>query len=308
MIAPEDDDGVFSETGRVESIEDAADLRVHEGGTGEIGADEVSPLVVVLEPLQAGFGQFPMEIPGKAGRVRPVNSEEGRQHGVVVGEQIEPFLSGIAGDMRQEEAGGKEERLIIGCGLELFDGPACDLVIAFVFIAMREHAPVHERMISHRGGGNELLFGSCANAAGGAPNIKLRGPRVRAAGTAMVDLAGAQSPIAVRVEMLRQSDAVSPRVDVAEPRGESIDAGGGGAQAEHETGAGGIAQRRLHVGVQERGAARREPVDVWRAGQWMAAEVADPVVLIIDGDEEHIGFWCGETRSRRQSGENQAEP
>ena len=54
-----------------------------------------------------------------------------------------------------------------------------------------------------------------------------------------------------------------------------------------------IAERRLAMGVAEQGAAPREPVDVGRPRLRMTAEAADPVVQVVDGDEEDVGLAPG---------------
>jgi hypothetical protein len=51
------------------------------------------------------------------------------------------------------------------------------------------------------------------------------------------------------------------------------------------------------VGVEERGATRRELVEMRGLGHRMAAKVADPVVLIVDGDEEDV--WLRRVGKRR---------
>lgn len=42
------------------------------------------------------------------------------------------------------------------------------------------------------------------------------------------------------------------------------------------------------MGVEKRGAAHGEPVQVWGLHHRMPAEMADPVILIVDGDEEDV--------------------
>ena len=72
VVAPDDDDRVVGQAGFVERVEHAADLRVHEARAGQVGADEVAPLVVFPDPLQPRFGQFPVQIPGEPRRVGAV--------------------------------------------------------------------------------------------------------------------------------------------------------------------------------------------------------------------------------------------
>lgn len=51
------------------------------------------------------------------------------------------------------------------------------------------------------------------------------------------------------------------------------------------------------MGVEERGAARRQPVEMRSLGHRMTTQMADPVVLIVDGDEEDI--WLRREGERR---------
>ena len=85
MIAPHDDDGVLGDARFVEGGEQAADLRVHEARAGEIAADQITPLVVCFDPIEARLGQVPMQIPRKTRRVLPIVFQHLRQHAVVIG-------------------------------------------------------------------------------------------------------------------------------------------------------------------------------------------------------------------------------
>ena len=42
------------------------------------------------------------------------------------------------------------------------------------------------------------------------------------------------------------------------------------------------------MGVEEGGAAGGEAVEVWGLGERMSAQMPDPVVLIVDGDEHDV--------------------
>ena len=44
------------------------------------------------------------------------------------------------------------------------------------------------------------------------------------------------------------------------------------------------------MGIGEGGTASGQPVDVRGLDQWVASQVADPVILVIDGDEEDVGL------------------
>ena len=122
-----------------------------------------------------------------------------------------------------------------------------------------------------------------------------------AAGAAVINFSGGGRAVTIIRKMLREGDAVFPLGQGAKPRSEAVDAGGGGAQAEQETRARRIADRGLAVGVQKRRPAGREAIKMGRLGHGVAAEVPDPVVLVVDGDEEDVGFF----HRRRGGGESE---
>ena len=103
--------------------------------------------------------------------------------------------------------------------------------------------------------------------------------------------------------MLREGGEVFELRELAEPGGESVDAGGVRAQAHHEAGAGGITERGLAVGVGEKGAAGGELIDVGSPGIGMTVETTDPVILVIDGDEEDVGLFGSEAEGGGEEGE-----
>ena len=57
--------------------------------------------------------------------------------------------------------------------------------------------------------------------------------------------------------------------------------------------------------VEKGGAACGELVDVWRLCHRVSPEVANPVVLVIDGDEENVRSLCGKSRSNKQAGDEE---
>ena len=79
----------------------------------------------------------------------------------------------------------------------------------------------------------------------------------------------------------------------AEPRGQRVDAGGARPQAGEDARAARVAERGLAVGVGEGGAAGGELVDVRRLRLRVAAERADPVVQVVEGDEQDVGLLRG---------------
>ena len=130
----------------------------------------------------------------------------------------------------------------------------------------------------------------------------------------MINLPRRERAIAVRLEMIRQRDAILPLRERAKPRREPVDPGRRRPETEHEARARGIAKRSLAMRVEQHGAARREAVDIGRLRQRMSAESADPIVLIVDGDEDDVrlrrggrregGRGCGQQTNREQRGDS----
>lgn len=154
---------------------------------------------------------------------------------------------------------------------------------------MRKEAPIYE---FHRAWGvDEFLFGEGGTGSSGAEVVELLVAGF-AAVVAVVDFSGGVGGVAVLFKVLGEGGEVFEFIDLTEPGAESVDPGGVRAEAHHEAGAGGIAEGGLAVGVEENGALGGELVDVGSFGIGMSAEAADPVVLIIDRDEEDVGLLC----------------
>jgi len=131
--------------------------------------------------------------------------------------------------MRQEKSGGDEERPVLRCGFDLLHRPTRDLVIAFagIVVVERPHAPIHERVIAHGGGGDEFLRWPRADAAEGRGDLKFGADRCCDRGGVRLGFAFAGSgtgraragmedfprrsrTIAVIGEILRESHAIFP--------------------------------------------------------------------------------------------------
>ena len=69
-----------------------------------------------------------------------------------------------------------------------------------------------------------------------------------------------------------------------------MDAGGARTQSHHHTGPRRVAQRRLRMSVGKERSPGGQFVDVWGLNQRVPAHAANPVVLIVDRDEENIRF------------------
>ena len=291
VVGPEDDDGVFFEAVVLEGGGDAADLGIDEGHGGEVAAGEIFGLVGGLQPGEAGFGEVPVDAPGGGWGVVAVVGEDGGELEGVGGVEVEPFLAGEAGDVGTGEADGEKEGLaVIGVfgeelGAEGGDGP-----IALLFVVLGVNAPIDEAHLA--GSVDEFLFWEGAEVGGGAIGVELGGA-VFLGRELVVDLAGDGGVVAGFFEGLGEGGEVVEGGDVAEPGGEAVNAGAGVAATGHDGGARGEADGGLAVGVGEEGAPLGEGVDVRCPGLGMSAEAADPVVEVVDGDEDDVGFFCG---------------
>ena len=162
-------------------------------------------------------------------------------------------------------------------------------MIAFVFIFVREDAPVDE-FVGLWGIFDEAFFWKGCPGGARAEFLPLSVFLFVSVG-AVVDFSGGGGVVAVIGEILLERDVVFEFVEVSEPGGEAVDAGRVGSEAEHEGGAGRVAEGRLAVRVGEESAGFCKGVDVRRFGVGVSVEAADPVVLIIDSDEEDVRLW-----------------
>ena len=171
MVAPENDDGIVLEAGIVQSFQDAADLIVDEASGSQVGADEIDLLIVLGQPFLTRFGQFPVYPPGGARRIVAIAFGHRGKDGFIVWIQIEPLLGSVAWHVRQEEAGGEEKGFSFGHVLDHVDSSGSDVEIALgrVVVIIGPDAPVHERVIAERRGGNELLRRFGTDSAAGSP-------------------------------------------------------------------------------------------------------------------------------------------
>lgn len=161
-------------------------------------------------------------------------------------------------------------------------------MIAFVFVFVREDTPVDE-LVGRGRAFDQPFFGEGSAGSSGAGFMPLD---VFAFGlfsiTAVEDLPGGGRVVTVVGKVLREGGVVLVFGQSTEEGSKSVDTGGIGPKSQHERAAGGIAERRLTVSVVEKGAAFCEGIDVGRLRIWMSIQAPDPVILIIDGDEEDI--------------------
>ena len=104
----------------------------------------------------------------------------------------------------------------------------------------------------------------------------------------MVDFTGRKCGIALLPEVLGHRDDVGESLNRAEPGSKAVDAGRRRSKAGEKTCAGGVAEGRLAVCVGEEHAPIGKAVDVRRLRLRVAAQAADPVVQVVNGDEEDV--------------------
>ena len=302
VIGPEHDDGVVGMAARFEGVQHPPDLAIDEGHRAEVRRDEVAPLVALFQELQARLGKLPMQVPAEPRRVVAVVSTHRRQDDFVRRVHVVPLLGYVARHVRQEEPHGQKERLLPRTAerpLELLDRPARDRPVPFVLVLVRERAPVDQGVILRCV--HEFLLGSRPDAGRRAQRLEFAGafsPSV----APVIDFAGAVGGVSVALEVLRQRLEILEGIDFPEPRSQSVDPRVRRTATEHQARAGRIAEGSLSMGVVERGAPRGQPVHVRRHHLGMTVQRADPVIEVVDRDEEDVR-WGG--RRALRAGEGQ---
>lgn len=106
----------------------------------------------------------------------------------------------------------------------------------------------------------------------------------------MKEFAGRRHVITLALETFGHDLRFPARVGFPQRRVEKVDAGGFRIQATHQAGPGRIAYRGLAMSVGEEDASLSEAIDVRRARLRMTTETADPVIEVVNGDEEDVGL------------------
>ena len=269
-------------------------VRVGEVDAGQIGRHGAPPLprrghqLVVLQTALRGRGLR---------HVVEVVREIRRQLDLGLGELVEVLLRRVERQVRAIEAAGQEEgpRVI---SRQVLGRPVGELGVGRLFVVDVERAPVEAAAV-------ELVQGVAGGPQKAAEAVVVvpRGGFVLAL---VKRLAAADRFVAVLHEVLRQGDGqwhgVAPDVPVV------VAAGGGGAPAGHQTRPGGVAGGGLAVGPPERDAAPGERVDVRRERLRVTVEDADPVVQIVDRDDEDIRAGAARLSTARATRGQGAEP
>src|SRR5262249_45248461 len=120
------------------------------------------------------------------------------------------------------------------------------------------------------------------------PCVELSRLILRLDGTVVVNFPCRERVVSRAGERLRQCDVILRLLDLADAGLESVDARARRSQSGEQTGPRRIAQRGLAVRIGEKRSALCEPINVRRLRLRMPAQAADPVVLVVDGDEEDI--------------------
>ena len=196
----------------------------------------------------------------------------------------------VTWDVRQEEADRKKERLL-RLLVEFVDGPTSNFPIALFYVRMGKDAPIDKRVFSWRF--DELLFGPHADTCRRTEYLEfvISFPSPVAA---VVDLAGRVGSVSMAVQVLRKRLELVPFFGVADPRRKPVNAGRRRPQSRHQTRSRGVAERRLAMGVRKPNSSSRQRVDMGRLDLRVAFEIPDPIVLIIDRDEQDVWLLGGE--------------
>ena len=292
VVAPEDDDRVAGVLARVQGVQQPADVRVDEADRGQVALDRPVPLVVPQH--HRVVLAVPAEVAGVRDRVHlrreflperrkvvPVAVQGRRQFDALERVEVEVLPGHVPGQVRLGEAASQEEGLLARL-VQLADRPVHDLDIEHLGVVHVEGSP-------GRPGGLRDTFLPLADVPGASrprrrvvlvPGVRIAGAR------SMEDLAAALRGVAVRLQVLHQGHGVGQLL--AKPLAVAVDAGLRRQDARQQTDPGGVAERRRRVGPGERHAAARQAIDVRRARLRVAGQVADPVVQVVDGDEENV--------------------
>ncbi len=231
-----------------------------------------------------------------------------RQHEFVERVQVEPLLRRVARHVRVLEPDREEPRLFRR-RLRVASRPTSRCRSRSTprpSPGIRPNRPAG----AGRASSTNFTFGRGCIAPGG-PNVSTSAGAVLLGRVAVVeDLPAAECGVAVLLEPLEERRVVFELLRGAEPRRERVHAGGGRPQSGEDARARRVAQRRLTVRVGERGAACCEPVKVRRLHLRVPAERPDPVVQVVDRDEQDVRLLraFGERREgdERDDSENAA--
>jgi hypothetical protein len=274
VIPPQHDDRVFRIGRSIEAVDQTADHRIGVGNRGEIRLNRFSPSAGFHHGavIAVWFRHF-----HACGRdILEVIILVWRQLDLVEGMHVEIFAGNVPRHVRLVQPNRKEERLVLRL-LKLIDPILDDLPFAQVLVAAIEgreldsaDARIARRLRIHAGA-SEVV-------------VPFFPPWIGF----MVNLPGTLHDVAGFAEGGRQgqfrSDGRAPVIAVV------IDAGGRGPESGHQCGAGGIANGSGAVAACETRSASGESINIWGDRLFVSAQVTDPVVQVVDGDEQDVGL------------------
>ena len=296
VVAPEHDDRVLRASRGLQRRCEPRHLTVHEADARQISAHERPPLTRSAQRAQPRLRQLPVQKVGELWQIRAVILLHGRHLQIRVRIQIKPLLRSKTRHVRQAETRRDEERFVRRSALQRIDRAVGDLPIRVVRIALRKHTPVHRRMTIRPGQIGEWLL-RLRHGPAVSPFEELRFLIAAAHGAIVVDFSAVEGPVTRAGEGLRQRHVRLRLFDLTNSRREAVNARRTRPQTRQQRTARRIAQRRLAMRVREQRAASRQRIDARCFHLRMPAQAANPVVLVINGDEKHV--WTRIRRAKR---------
>ncbi len=290
VVAPEADDRVVAVRGFLQRIEHAADLSIEIADRGEVALDRFLPAAGFEDARMVAKGVGHLEADGReivdvVGPVWWKLDRFQRMHSVIL-------LRDVPGHVGLVESHGEEERSPV-FQAELLDSVIGDLRVGDRLVAAFEDAeldaadaPIIDLAVA---------FAAAAFVSSGG------GPLCGEAESAVPELAHAQRGVAGLLELRDEGFLVRDHrlVTVLVV----VDAADAGTFSGEERRARRIADRPGAVGAGEGDAHLCESINVRRLRLGVHAQVADPVVEVVDGDEENVGAGLRFSRRQRQRGE-----
>lgn len=306
VVGPEHDDGVVAVRARVERVEHAAEHRVRECDRGEVALDRLAPLPVLADVREVAVRSAPLARRRQV--VEVVRLVARRQLDRFERKEIEVLLRHEPGLVRAVEAAREEEGLFV-CARELLADPVADQIVAAEFLVVDiERAPVRLDVLPRaRAREVDRARFRIERARQGAFAL-LRGEVVvpgRRVDEVVEEFSRACGPIASPREAARKQ--LRCRHDVAHLLPVCVEPAAPRRDAGQDCRTRRVARGRGAVRVGKEHARRREAIEVRRARLRVPAEAADPVVEVIDGDEEHVRRALVIVRGLRSDAEGERE-
>jgi hypothetical protein len=162
-------------------------------------------------------------------------------------------------------------------------------MVALQTLVVRVRAPVHPRIVPHRGRSSVLPRREHFSWPTGRPEDIHFGPwSTRTTKTVMVHLPGTVGAIAVPSEPLQKRGSIAKRIHLANTRGQPVNTSARWTQAREDGDTRGIADRRLAMRVQKRGATGGKSIQRGRTGSRVRVVGSHPIVQIVHRYEQNV--------------------